>query len=83
MPLLLATSEALAEGDAERGREVAQTWCARCRVVGTAKLHGRIASTSTFFLMIEKLAEYRQRVLTLKDAGRQGPRSRRDLERRS
>jgi mono/diheme cytochrome c family protein len=64
--LLLAAGEALAEGDAEEGRKVAQTWCARCHVVGTEKPYGGIDSTPTFFLMSEKLDEYRQRVLTLK-----------------
>jgi mono/diheme cytochrome c family protein len=64
--LLLAAGEALAEGDAEEGRKVAQTWCARCRAVDTEKPDGGIDSTPTFFLMSEKLDAYRQRVLTLK-----------------
>jgi mono/diheme cytochrome c family protein len=64
--LLLAVPEALAAGDVEEGRAVAQKWCARCHVVGTAKLFGGIDSTPTFFLMSEQLERYRPRVLTLK-----------------
>ena len=64
--LLLAAGEAPAAGDAEEGREVAQTWCARCHVVGAARPYGGIDSTPAFFLMSEKLDDYRQRVLTLK-----------------
>ncbi|HYZ25573.1 MAG TPA: hypothetical protein VE597_01565 [Geminicoccaceae bacterium] len=56
----------MAEGDVEAGREVALTVCARCHVVGAEKSYGGIDSTPTFFLMSEKLDNYRQRVLTLK-----------------
>ena len=64
--LVLAASAAKAAGDADKGREVAKEWCARCHVVGTAKPYGGIDSTPTFFLMSEKLERYRPRVLTLK-----------------
>jgi mono/diheme cytochrome c family protein len=53
--LLLAAGEAPAAGDAEEGREVAETWCARCHVVGAARPYGGIDSTPAFFLMSEKL----------------------------
>ena len=48
MLLLPATSEALAAGDIEQGRAVAEKWCARCNVVGAAKPYGGIDSTPTF-----------------------------------
>ena len=65
--LALTAGEALAAGDADKGREVALEWCARCHVVGTAKPYGGIDSTPTFFLMSDKLDSYRPRVLTFKD----------------
>jgi mono/diheme cytochrome c family protein len=65
MLFLLPAGKASAAGDIEEGREVAETWCARCHVVGTARPYGGIDSTPTFFLMTEKLENYRQRVLTL------------------
>jgi mono/diheme cytochrome c family protein len=65
--LLLPAGAALAAGDVERGRKVAETWCARCHVIGTAKPHGGIDSTPTFFLMNEKLDNYRPRVQTFKE----------------
>jgi mono/diheme cytochrome c family protein len=56
---LLAPGAALAEGDAEAGREVAEPVCARCHVMGARKPYGGIDSTPTFFLMSEKLEAYR------------------------
>ena len=64
--LLLPAAAAQGAGDAEEGRRVAEKWCARCHVVGTAKPYGGIDSTPTFFLMSEKLENYRQRVQTFK-----------------
>lgn len=55
MLFLLAAGKASAAGDIEEGREVAETWCARCHVVGTARPYGGIDSAPTFFLMSEKL----------------------------
>ena len=65
--LLLNAGVALAAGDVEEGRQVAEKWCSRCHVVGTAKPYGGIDSTPTFFLMSDKLDDYRPRVLTLKE----------------
>jgi mono/diheme cytochrome c family protein len=53
--LLLPAGAALVAGEVEQGSKVAETWCARCHVIGTAKPHGGIDSTPTFFLMSEKL----------------------------
>ena len=63
---LVLAAGAMQAGDAQEGRRVAETWCARCHVVGTAKAYGGIDSTPTFFLMSEKLEAYRQRVQTFK-----------------
>ena len=65
--LLLPAAAAQAAGDGQAGRQVAERWCARCHVVGTAKPYGGIDSTPTFFLMSEKFDDYRQRVQTFKD----------------
>ena len=65
--LLLRAGAALATGEVEQGRKVAETWCARCHVIGTAKPHGGIDSTPTFFLMSDKLDNFRPRVQTLKE----------------
>lgn len=65
--LLLAPGEALAAGDVDEGREAAEKWCSRCHVVGSAKPYGGIDSTPSFFLMSDKLDDYRPRILTLKE----------------
>lgn|SRR5690606_3145351 len=64
--LMLVAGVVQGAGDAEQGRKVAEQWCARCHVVGTAKPYGGIDSTPTFFLMSEKLDRYRPRVQTFK-----------------
>lgn len=64
--LLLAAGAAQA-GDAQEGRRVAEKWCARCHVVGTAKPYSGIDSTPTFFLISEQLDQDRQRVQTFKE----------------
>lgn len=67
LALLLAAPAAAAAGDVEQGRRVAEKWCARCHVVGTAKPFGGIGSTPSFFLMSDQFDNYRQRVGTFKD----------------
>ena len=57
---------ALAEGDADKGREVADRFCKGCHVIGTENRLGGIDSTPSFFLMHDKLDNYRQRLWTLK-----------------
>jgi mono/diheme cytochrome c family protein len=65
---LLAAGAALADaGEVERGREVAIETCWLCHVIGPDNLHGGIGSTPSFFLMGEKLDDYRERVLSLPD----------------
>jgi mono/diheme cytochrome c family protein len=65
---LLAAGGALADaGEVERGREVALEVCWLCHVIGPENLHGGIGSTPSFFLMNEKLDDYRERVLSLPD----------------
>lgn len=64
---LCLAARAAAAGDVAEGQRVAETWCARCHVVGTAKPFGGIGSTPSFFLMHDKLDDYRQRIGTFKD----------------
>lgn len=61
--LLLAWGgSALAAGDAEQGRRVAEKWCARCHVIGADKPAGGIDSTPSFLLMHDKFDGYRERI---------------------
>jgi mono/diheme cytochrome c family protein len=62
--LLAWATSARAAGDAEEGRRVAERWCARCHVVGPGSLIGGIGSTPSFFLMHDKLDDYRERIRT-------------------
>ncbi|MEM7041629.1 MAG: hypothetical protein AAF543_02345 [Pseudomonadota bacterium] len=55
-----------AEGDAGKGRELAERFCKGCHVVGTDNRLGGIDSTPSFFLMSDKLDNYRQRLWSLK-----------------
>lgn len=65
--ILLLPPGAAQAAEVEEGRKVAEQWCARCHVVGSAKPYGGIDSTPTFVLVSEKFDSYRQRVLTLKE----------------
>jgi mono/diheme cytochrome c family protein len=64
--LMLARS-AGAEGDPEQGRKVALRWCARCHVIGQERRYAGIDSSPSFFLMHDKLDDYRGRLLTFRD----------------
>ncbi|MGI9492950.1 MAG: hypothetical protein ACR2QF_11180, partial [Geminicoccaceae bacterium] len=59
-------SPALAAGNADKGRDLADQFCKGCHVVGTDNRHGGIDSTPSFFLMHDKLDNYRQRLWSLK-----------------
>jgi mono/diheme cytochrome c family protein len=63
LPLMFGAS-AVAAADAERGRRIAEKWCARCHVIGAEKPAGGIDSSPSFFVMQEKLEAYRDRVLS-------------------
>lgn len=56
----------LAAGDGDKGRDVAEEFCQGCHVVGTENRLGGIDSTPSFFLMSDKLDNYRQRLRSLK-----------------
>ncbi|MGI9504981.1 MAG: hypothetical protein ACR2RE_18200 [Geminicoccaceae bacterium] len=58
--------QAQAEGDVDKGREVAERLCKGCHVVGADNRHGGIDSTPSFFLMNDKIDNYRQRLWSLK-----------------
>ncbi len=60
------TGPVQAAGDINKGRVLADEFCKGCHVVGTENRHGGIGSTPSFFLMHDKLDNYRQRLWTLK-----------------
>jgi len=55
-----------AEGDAEKGRALANSLCKGCHVIGVDNRHGGIDSTPSFFLMHDKIDNYRQRLWSLR-----------------
>ncbi len=55
-----------AAGDADKGRHLADRFCKGCHVIGAENRHGGIDSTPSFFLMSDKLDNYRQRLQSLK-----------------
>lgn len=65
--VLAVAPPARGEGDTEKGRQVAERWCARCHVVGHAKRYAGIDSSPSFFLMHDKLDDYRERLATFQD----------------
>jgi len=60
------SDQAWADASVAKGRELAARYCMGCHVVGTENRLGGIDSTPSFFLMSEKIANYRQRLLSLK-----------------
>lgn len=52
------------QGDADKGRNVAQTHCSRCHVVGDFNPTGGIASTPSFQLLVKRRPDYRERFRT-------------------
>jgi len=61
----LGAADVRAEGDVEKGRAVAERVCKRCHVIGPQNLHGSIGSTPSFFIMKDKLDDYRGRLLSV------------------
>ncbi|MGI9436772.1 MAG: c-type cytochrome [Geminicoccaceae bacterium] len=57
---------AFAAGNVDKGRDLAERFCKGCHVVSMENRHGGIGSTPSFFLMHDKLDNYRQRLWTLK-----------------
>lgn len=66
LALTLVALDARAAGDQQEGQRIAERWCKRCHVVGTENRHGGIDSTPSFFLMHDKLDDYRQRIQSFK-----------------
>lgn len=62
----LATGTASADGNAEKGRKLAEQLCKGCHVIGQDNRHGGIDSTPSFFLMSDKIDNYRQRLWSLR-----------------
>ena len=61
-----AVCPAHAEGDSGKGQELAERFCKGCHVIGADNRHGGIDSTPSFYLMSDKLDNYRQRLWSLK-----------------
>ena len=66
LALALVAWDARAAGDRQEGQRIAERWCKRCHVVGTENRHGGIDSTPSFFLMHDKLDDYRPRIQSFK-----------------
>ena len=64
--MVAITPTAQAEGDVDKGRQLAERFCKGCHVVGADNRHGGIDSTPSFFLMNDKIDNYRQRLWSLK-----------------
>ena len=64
---LASAPPARGEGDPDKGRQVAERWCARCHVVGHDRRYAGIDSSPSFFLMHDKLDDYRERIATFQD----------------
>lgn len=64
--MTLAIGPAGAAGNIDKGRDIADQLCKGCHVVGTENRHGGIDSTPSFFVMNDKLDNYRQRLWSLK-----------------
>ena len=67
--LLLATltaiaDRAVADGDVEAGREVAEQHCSRCHVIGDYNKYGGIGSTPSFQLLANSFPDYKERFET-------------------
>lgn len=60
---LAAAPCALADGDVEKGRDIAQKHCARCHVIGEFNKYGGIDSTPSFPLLL-RLSDYLERFQT-------------------
>jgi len=64
--IVASTCAAHADGDADKGRKLAEQLCKGCHVVGINNRLGGIDSTPSFFLMSDKFDNYRQRLWSLK-----------------
>lgn len=51
-------------GEVARGREIAQTHCSRCHVVGDYNPFGGVSSTPSFQLIVNRLADWEERFST-------------------
>lgn len=63
LPLLTAGASALAAGDPEKGRTIAEQHCARCHVIGDKNRMGGIGSTPSFPLL-RRMPDWRERFET-------------------
>lgn len=59
-----ALPAAATEGDAAKGRKIAEQHCSRCHVVGDFNPTGGISSTPSFQLLVSYLKDYQERFQT-------------------
>lgn len=64
--MITAAGPAGAGGDVNKGHELADRLCKGCHVIGRENRLGGIDSTPSFFLMSDKIDNYRQRLWSLK-----------------
>ncbi|MGI9426753.1 MAG: c-type cytochrome [Hyphomicrobiaceae bacterium] len=62
--LTTAASCAHAAGNAEQGREISQTHCSRCHVIGDFNKYGGIGSTPSFQSLANNFPDYVERFET-------------------
>lgn len=61
---VIAAPAALADGNVETGRQVAEQHCSRCHVIGDYNKYGGIGSTPSFQLLANAFPDYRARFET-------------------
>ena len=62
--LTAVADPAVADGDVEAGRKVAQQHCSRCHVIGNYNKYGGIGSTPSFQLLANSFPDYKDRFAT-------------------
>ena len=61
---LTGSHAAMAEGDPERGRQVAIENCAQCHVIGDHNPYGGVNNSPSFYVFAERPEVYRERLRT-------------------
>lgn len=62
--LMAGPAASAQEGDAAKGRTIAQQHCSRCHVVGDFNPTGGISSTPSFQMLVKRRPDYRERFQT-------------------
>ncbi len=59
---LVASGAARGDGDAEKGRILAEERCAQCHVIGSQNPHGGVSNSPSFYIFAEKPQVYMERL---------------------